>query len=557
LSVIYYVVDRFAAAYGAAQSGLDFLRRTGRKEYRPFLHRVLAEQYIKNRSYLEAVQQLDLAIRQDPDPRQAAPMFARIGDIYYNLNNFELAEDVYALAESVNRELNQLEPLQLVLRAESLFWLGKFSEAQKMLDFAINAPAFKKVNRSLTPVEASYAHLRLGDAYMARKMYNEARLQYFKIRELFRGSEAAKIANVRWACLGLPYYEGNNVEHARALLQETKDQNIMPQVTELSWACHVGSYAQRERTPAMVDRVRSFAGQYPMSNFLKTLVEPVREVQASKIDDYFKAGDQYGAIAFYEANKDVLFKKIDDALKSKLYIAYVDTFKSDASVVFYPAYKQLDPTDMRLIREVAMLSEVLDKKKHAEFAKRNMRLSTELEKRPWTIKPVPIVHNYLMRILATKSKSLHTTWIYNLASKWAETDRSYLCSIIYPMLSSSISKPYSKTQVVNWIDKDLPALFDKDSDCARSFLELEMVAMGQTSARLATRYMQRAAWLKYDGVASLTWAIAEAHDKNGQKPVAKRLWQMLKDSAPKDAPETRFAAARLDPSRTEFEGLWE
>ena len=69
-----------AGAFGAAETGLNFLRKTGRKEYRPVFHRMAAEAHIKNRSYLDAARELDTAIRQDPEPTEAAAAFARVGD---------------------------------------------------------------------------------------------------------------------------------------------------------------------------------------------------------------------------------------------------------------------------------------------------------------------------------------------------------------------------------------------------------------------------------------------------------------------------------------------
>jgi tetratricopeptide (TPR) repeat protein len=97
----------------------------------------LAEAYIKNRDLLSAIQELDTAIRQDPNEIQATRMFSRAADIYYDLNNYELAEDFYAMSSAIDRERLTYNPEQAVLRAESIFWLGRFDESEKLMRGAV------------------------------------------------------------------------------------------------------------------------------------------------------------------------------------------------------------------------------------------------------------------------------------------------------------------------------------------------------------------------------------------------------------------------------------
>ena len=126
LAAIYFNNDRYAVAYSTADRGLNFLRRTGRAEYRSKLRRSLAEAHIKNRTYLEAVKELDVALRYDATPSEAAEIFSRVGDIYFDLNNYEVAEYVYGLANRINIKAKQLKPVKYELRGESFFWMGKF-----------------------------------------------------------------------------------------------------------------------------------------------------------------------------------------------------------------------------------------------------------------------------------------------------------------------------------------------------------------------------------------------------------------------------------------------
>ena len=120
LAGIYHNYGKFPQAYQTATEGLDYLRKTGEKTYRHELRRMVAESLILNQSYDEAVREIDIAIRQDPNPAKAASDFARVGDIYFGLNNYELAEDIYGLAIAIDKDLKLVSSQQALLRGESL-----------------------------------------------------------------------------------------------------------------------------------------------------------------------------------------------------------------------------------------------------------------------------------------------------------------------------------------------------------------------------------------------------------------------------------------------------
>ena len=162
--------------------------------------------------------------------------------------------------------------------------------------------------------------MRIADSFLARKKYKEARLEYYKVMHDYKGTKAHEVAKIRSACLELPYYRGNNVRHARELLDEMKVSQEVPTVAyEIAWACHVNSYTDRERTENMLTRVAAFAGSYPESRFLASMVKPVKEYQASKVFTHFDKGEIYSAISFFEKNRQLLYPKVDRVLGGKFF----------------------------------------------------------------------------------------------------------------------------------------------------------------------------------------------------------------------------------------------
>ncbi len=565
LAAIYWQYDRFEGAYGAAEKGLNFLRRTGRSEYRAQFHRIAAEAFIKNRTYLEAVRELDAAIRQDDhDLKQASAAFARVGDIYFDLNNYDLAEDAYALGAKLDEEQLSINPAQLVLRGESLFWLGKFSEAQKLLHFALEGSNYRKETAPMPVEYQGYAALRIADAYLARKDFEKAKLEYYKVSHEYRSVPAGRLAKIREACLELPFYQGKNVGHARELLEEARVGPEVPAVAqELAWSCQVGSFTDRDRTPEMLERVKAFAGTYPESRFLKSFAEPVRSFQAAKIAPYFEKGDGYRALSFFEKNRRNLFPKVSPELAGKLFAAYVDAYRPEAAKEFYEvAHKNAENTDIQALREAVVAAELVDKKAGKEWAKKNAKNAQDLVKRGWTLPPGKQGANYVLRVLNSGTANKHLTWLHSLAQTWGQKESAYTCDLEYPLLSRLYEvRPDARAQTIGRVTEiitaDLPDLFKRDESCALSLLELEARALKSEPKTLAERYVKRGDWPLVGGFLHTFWTVSEHVYDDGDKASARKMWEVIRDKGPAGAPEVQFAKARLDPTKTELEKLWD
>lgn len=594
LAAIYWKFGRYAGAYGAAEKGLNFLRRTGRTEYRAEFLRISAEAHIQNRTYLEAVQLLDLAIRYEIDeviayekarknktpmsPERAAAYkksvvqvaatFARIGDIYFDLRNYELADDTYAMAARIAEEANVISPEQLVLRGESLFWLGKFSEAQKILHFALAGRGSD--GREITKEFAGWASLRHADAGLAqakdKKDFESARLAYYKVWHSFGESPQSSVANVRAACLELPEYQGNNVQHARELLEKIRLAGEVPFVlNEVAWSCQVASYTERERTPEMLDRVRKFAAAYPESRFLSNYVEPVRELQANGINPYFELKDYYSAVSFFEKNRKLLYPKIHDDLAIKLFEAYTDVGDYTAASEFWPQFEKSASTDRDVLKMLAVAAVLSDDKKQKTADQwagiRNKLVKTAREKK-WKLYPDANALTLTNRIAATKTSDKHLYWLKNLAAHWSAERPEMLCDFEYPVLSRLVDVESSGGKTVaprldQIVGSHLPDLFSKDESCGLSLLELESKVMKKKPQALADRYLARQTWPLTGGFLHLYWIVAEHLHDSGEDASARKLWKVIADKGPAKAPETGFSKARLDPTRTELEKLWD
>ncbi len=556
LAAIYYMAEKYNLAYGIAKEGLNFLRKTGRNDYRVKFHQILAESFIKNRSYLEAIQEMDTALRMGANSDEASMLFSRVGDIYFDLNNYELAEDAFAISSRIDNEHEKFRPIEFALRGESLFWLGKFRDAQEMFRYALEGSSVNKNGLDLQINNAAFSQLRLADIWLALKEKEKAQLAYFQVEHDFPNTPASVIAKVRLSCLELPFYDGNNVTHTRNFLQEIKTIDpslIAPQALELSWACHVGSYADRERTDGMVDRVREFYAKYPSSRFLASLIEPVKEVQAEKIYDYFKDGKIYFALDFFEKNRATLFQNIPTDLSSRLFKSYVDTHQSEKAKEFYFSYiKENKLNDNEKLRVLVFLFETKNKD---SFKNKNEALKAE----NFNLANSPLNRSFIKRIENADVKHEYEELTYKVFSIWAKEKPELLCELQIPNLSKLLQQNKNKlwmTELDNLITKNLPALFEKDVSCSETLLDLEMQVYENSPADLISKYLNRKAWSLTPTLITYFWQVSEMALAANDISSAQIIWNFIIAKGSPDSMETKMAKLRLDPRKTTQEYLF-
>jgi thioredoxin-like negative regulator of GroEL len=574
LAVIYHRFGRLRSTYGAAQEGLATLLKQGRSDYRSMFRQLLAEAFIKNRDLMSAIQELDTGIRQDPDPLQAMRMFTRAGDIYYDLNNYELAEDFYAISSAIDRERQVFSPNESILRGEIVFWLGRFDEAEKFLKSAVEyslrsgAMMGQKADANLP-----WASLRIADTLLARaaleqkndkhKFMDRARLAYFRVGKDFPRTEAAQIAAVRGACLDLPTYKGNNVRHARSMLEQAKTKNELPlPLMELVWACDAASYADRDKNNQMIAKVQEFAEKYPRSRFLDSMLPAVKEVQAGKINDYFVKQQWESATEFFEQKRAILFKKIPNDVAANLWTAYVATGRTTKAIPFWGVKPRKIDSDVEALRQAAFLFEASSSKNTKSFARERNKLNSQLEKRKWSKKSKAEEVNYLKRVLATKVAAYAYSWTLNIQDSWFELNEKTVCESLFPLLSrvsedkksSPQAREKVRLKVMNMPEDIMEKIKTSDASCFQSWLDFESKVLA--SSELQKKYSQRENWELAGPWLESVWALSESLNDIDKTADAMVLWRQIAEKAPADSFESKMARARLDPKKTEFESLW-
>ncbi len=573
LASIYYTYDRLSGAYAVAEEGLHFLLESGRKDYRFRFHKILAEALIRNHSYLRAVQELDTAIRQDPLPEDVGEAFGRIGDIYFDLNNYELAEDMYGLSVAINKITKKKDPVRTFLRAESLFWMGKFSDAQKAFWYAL-----EELNTLPNPSPyikpyATWGALRIADAYLARmqeaqdkkqaselaELTNESLLAYNRVIHEYRNTEASKIAKVRLDCLELPNFEIKNIDHSRLELANSKKSDLPAPLREIAWACEVSSYTQREKTPAMVARVKEFATTYPASQFSNAFVEPVRSMQASYLEDYLKEPDQHKAIAYFETNHATVFTKLSKQAAAGLFRAYVDTLQSKKAAPFYTAFKPENVEDT--LRRLVFVSEIYESEKTPAWQHLGESLSQEFSSQNVRLIADEKTIAYVYRILRSPLIFANLAWIHRTAKQWAEKDSRFDCDMLYLTLSRSFDTRPQKTlkhfhEIQAIVDAKVPSLMKSDRKCALDYLELEQKAGEAFPKAYAEKWLKRTAWTLDKPIPEMFWLASETLADLDEEESAAKIWKFLSEKLPPESPEAKLSTIHLKPAIPETEKFW-
>jgi tetratricopeptide (TPR) repeat protein len=563
MAVHYYRAERLAAAYGAASSGLEYLAGQNRTEFRLQLRELQAETFISAQNYQEAASELDKAIRADAKPEQIGPIFNRIGDIYFDLNNFDLAEEVYQYGAQVADDLLDVNVQSLILRAESLFWLGRFPEARRIFEYALEAYLDSEAYRDIDPLMLAFARLRYADVLLALNEREEAVLAYFKVSHAYPEGLAAQYAHIQRACLELPVFAGNNLSHGRELLDsffnKAADPHLNPDAIELAYFCHVSSFAERERNEGMLDRIRAFQGRYPQSRFLQNFHIPAAETQRAKFYAHFHEGDLYNASSFFEKNRELLFQELDHETKEILFNIYMTLKNRKRATEFLPAAHRSTRLNTK-INLGLYLSESEDL--HTSWGEENQNLSQYFTKQTLNLGPVELSDDKFVRFLSSDGAKVHQSWLYTLAKVRAQDSQEYLCSVQFPLLAKAGERDGMSINTADEIEqilaKHFPLLLKDNPGCALSILGLERKANGKEKKILASRYLTRDAWEDATGGwATMIYTLSEDLQADPSAlPLARQLWQRLTDPKFAKFPEARFSAQRLDTRKTELEQLW-
>ena len=132
-----------------------------------------------------------------------------------------------------------------------------------------------------------------------------------------------------------------------------------------------------------MERVRAFYKLYPRSDFLKTLVEPLREVQSKHLDNYFRQNDQYSALDFFEKTREFLFPKVKQETRAKLFSQPMPMFIS-----------QTKPLSLSKVQKEVVISTLFEGPWYslrlpmmASMRLKNRQLAKRLVSRDWVIQP--------------------------------------------------------------------------------------------------------------------------------------------------------------------------
>ena len=112
-------------------------------------------------------------------------------------------------------------------------------------------------------------------------------------------------------------------------------------------------------------------------------------------------------------------------------------------------------------------------------------------------------------------------------------------------------------QVLEVVSNSMTSKDQSVDACQMSWYGLEAQCLEGANSRLVERYLTRSNWEFNPEVLQLVWSAAEQANNEGSTDQAKKLWQLIIDQGAKAPTLQQFARARLDPTRTETEQLWQ
>lgn len=564
LAAIYHRYRKFDAALLMATRALLFLQRSKRKEHRFVFRRIAAEALIANREYLKAAKILDQAISQDPSPLSVSKAFARLGDMYFDLNNYELAADMYALSHGAGRHAKSSQSLRPILRGESLFWQGKFAMAQQHFRLGLKTFAHTPLDadRSLARLNiVPWAYLRIADAYLARlratpvsreKLEKKALLQeqtevaYFRVIHRHSNSPAADYARIRLYCLQEDRLKKSNLNHMRDYLASKEHSSYQKTVRELAAACRTRSFVKRESGIKMLRQIKEFSRRFPNSEQIAEFVTPVKRLRAKLLDELIRANEYYKAIDYYETQTNILFRKLSSSQGKGLFKAYLETRQVGKANSFV---KYFDPKGIRDWVRLAVYDAETDPG-HKIKPEIRQKLLNKLQSNSKKLAQAKWISPYLDRISSSSHFGDHHTWILKAAYEKSKFHSKDICTTLLPLLGKSLSLTNFDGEAIASILTELfkeqfPALLKGSPSCSQQYIDIEELANRDHPREYASRWLNRLEWPMDTKLLETVWRAAETLHSLDHKR-AKRLWNFLAKKFKKNSTKYKLIQIRLD-----------
>lgn len=569
LSNIYYVFKRYSSAFASAQEGLDQVRITGITKYRAPLLKMMAESMIRNRSYYEAVDYLDTLIRTTLDRSIAAESFSRMGDIYFDLNNYELAEAMYGLSLAVDRQKAVLSPWQSILRGESLFWMKRHEESIKMLRLGIEASRNANSIATLPGEAIAFAKLRQSDNYLVAAKVDPLQLysniknnqevlvklgrEYYSVEHEHPTTQAAEIASLRRYCIEDLSYQKNNIRHARIYLKKIKNSISPENAKEFAHACYVKSFSARSFQQGVIKEIQDFFKKYPYSKYLTWMTKSLIRNRRMQLDDYINKNKLAEAIIFHKRYKNQLFEELTSSQNLGLFKASVSLERASEAHPYWNKEKE------QILKSYPMLSLV-----YAVETNRSpgtvQSILDYLDAKNYKI-PNDLFHRNLgNRIWVEQSDTAKAWYFSRLQDEDMETSRSKLfCSFVFPKLADAVSSDSEDlslsgiSYMVYLIERTFPLWLQDDPGCAVDILNLEVRLNEEL---IVATWLGRLDWPADDKTLRYYWIAAETAREAGDLASASKLWQWVDRNAKNDSPYKRYASSRLTPVKSELDQLW-
>lgn len=545
ISGINFRYSSYMYAFKFINLGLEVLAKEGlTTHYMDFLR---MKGYILQKAghYLEAIKVYDLALRQDHiTKREAALILTQVANIYFDLNNYELAEDLYEKASLV--DIGSFTPLTYVLRGECLFWMNDLDGSSSMLQKSLDSENFSYIPESdhLGKDNFEFASLRLADIYLAKKDVKKASLEYFKLKHMDRYSYYGQIADIREGCLDFNSFEGKNITHIRTMFQEYYDTLTDENLKELSLACLTMSYKD---TDEIVEKSKLFLQAYPESDFIESMRLPLIKKQASLINTYFSKGKKEDAIKFFETNRSSLFKNIDNKVRLQLFEAYTDLYSYDKAEEFYPNYikhvKELKTKDnsynRALVRIACFLRQIKNSK---QYLKDSSWVVKELESVSWSKVVLDNLYESYIDRFVLKHEKKDLGWILSMVEGIdSSKNPEFKCKYIYDVYSL-LTDEMSYKELINLgldkkLEKDFLTLEDlvkSNETCSDKLVDIDKKLYINNLDVLVKKCQSYTFMSKH--MAFVCWNIAQSIE-NKKSSDASLIYKKIIDLAPKDSSE--------------------
>ena len=524
-----YLDNHYTMSYNLCNQVLKTLSDSKYHFYISFLK---SELLFFNKDFRQSVEEFDRTIRLYGREKLTAQAFYRVAEIYYILNNYILADDVFKMAMLIDKNFIWDKPTLIWNIAESKFWIGENKKAEKYYHYLQKHHMNTRVGK--------FALMRMGDIAFELGQIKKAKYWYHYSSLMHGDQLSGKASKLMLTYINFLRKDNlrnlNSVDKkALSLYQKELEEiavnpELSPFFQELAAYYYLITMLKTEELNLThVNKMEDFIDKYPMSQFNTYFRPYFTDYYRKYIYTYYEQKAYSKMIYYYEQNFQSIYKNYNDP---EMYLKLAEAYRFNKR--YGLAWKSLQKTqniDTKHLKPFYLkLAEISIYAKKTRQAIKYVKLAQQEEKKK--IETKVTTSQFPTEVIERLLDTNNSTRFLNSLMDYLAVFKGQLIANFLPIIQNKYEKNNSWYGVLQTSKKILKIFKknDKNKDVRRKaylaqIRALKKLRKWKTADQTQTKFLEE--YPSYEQKPSFMYSALKIADKAGKSSKYKKYLDQL------------------------------